>query len=124
MINKIDLFDQGGVLRLIAGTTETVYVDLYEKSGIPADLSDAEAFFHFMTYSTRCNVWTKKCDPTTDLPTKTNGVDYPYIVPLKFHGDDTKDLDGHFIGQLELIDHNGDSVFPFEIEVIVRDSAR
>ena len=123
MIEKVDLFDKGGVLRLIEATNETIYIDTYEIDGLPADLSEATAFFHLMEFATREHIWTKKCEPISGPVTDYQNNVYPYIVPIKFQSADTLNLNGHYIGQLELIDYHGESQIPFELEIIVKKNA-
>ena len=118
--SAIKYFEHGGKIIFIESSNETFYVDVFEKDSVtPADLSGANTFFHLMEFSTRSHIWSKECFPVYDSNAKVSDVDYPYTVPIPFTSPDTAGLEGHYIGQLELIDHHGNSKFPFQIEIII-----
>ena len=114
---------QGATVELIESHCETYYVDVFEPDGSPADLSSAQAFFHLMEFSTRDHIWTKACEPVLDVRAAAQGAAFPSTVPVHFAGGDTLGLDGHYTGQLELVDHNGGSKFPLQVELIVNKRA-
>ena len=113
------LFDQAPPLRLIEGHSDIIYIDVWESNGWPADLTNTPTYFHLMEFSTRDHIWTKKCEPILDMSVNTKNVDYPFTVPVYFLSEDTIGLDGHYTGQLELIDFNNESKRPFQNEIIV-----
>ena len=120
----IKFFRHGGRVILIETNTSTLYIDVFERDEItPADLSGATVFFHLMEFSTRENIWSKECFPVYDPNVGVPKINYPYTVPVTFSSPDTLNLEGHYTGQLELIDYRGESTFPFEIEIIVRKKA-
>ena len=120
----VKLFEQGSLLKLIEGHNDTIYIDVFETNGLPADLRSAQAFFHLMEFSTHDHIWSKKVLPTLDSMANTFYVDYPFTVPVTFLSEDTIGLEGHYTGQLELIDFNGQSKEPFQIEIIVDKRAK
>jgi hypothetical protein len=121
--NSIRFYENGGSVRLIESDSQLLPIDVYDQRGLPADLSGARALFHLMEFSTRTHIWTKEFVPANDPYGGSPGIDYPYTVPVMFSNEDTEGLNGHFIGQLELIDHQNTSKFPFQIEIIVTKNA-
>ena len=120
---SIKYFEHGGTVRMIESDTQTMYIDVFYKENLPADLTGAQAFFHLMEFSTRSNIWSKECFPVYDINGAIPDINYPYTVPVPLTNQDTLGLEGHYIGQLELIDHTGVSRFPFQVEVIISKNA-
>ena len=117
---SVKYFEHGGKIIFIESSRELIHIDVYDKDGkTPADLSGAKAFFHLMEFSTRSNIWSKECFPVYDPNAGIPDIDYPCTVPVPFASSDTANLEGHYVGQLELIDHHGSSKFPFQIEIII-----
>jgi hypothetical protein len=114
----IKYYEQGTTIRLIETHTESQYIDVFELNGSPADLSGATALFHLMEFSTGDNIWTKECPIILDPRAEVPGIDYPFTVIVNITSADTFGLTGHYTGQLELIDHNGASKRPFQVEII------
>ena len=119
----VKYFEHGGTVRMIEADSQILNIDVFYKENLPADLTGARAFFHLMEFSTRSNIWSKECIPVYDISGGFPNIDYPYTVPVPFANQDTLGLEGHYIGQLELIDHTGVSRFPFQVEIIVSKNA-
>ena len=83
----------------------------------------ATAFFHLMEFSTRIHIWSKACTPVYDPYGDIPHIKYPYTVPVPFTNLDTAGFNGHYIGQLELVDRQGNVKFPFQIEIIIAKNA-
>jgi hypothetical protein len=124
MINAIKYYEQGTSIRLIETDNENLPIDIFEKDGTPADLTGARAFFHLMEFSTRNNIWSKECFPVNDPNGGFPNITYPYTVFVNLSSSDTLNLEGHYTGQLELIDYNNTSKFPFQIEIIIAKNAK
>ena len=116
MEKQIKYYENGTTVRLIEGDTQVLPIDVFDFYGSPADLSGAQALFHLMEFSTRSHIWTKEFTPVFDIRGDIPNIKYPYTVMVTL---DTDGLMGHYIGQLELVDHSGNSKRPFEIEIII-----
>jgi hypothetical protein len=108
---------------MIEGDSQIMPLDIFDSHGIPVNLSGARAFFHFMEFSTRSHIWSKECFPVYDPYGGISNTIYPYTVPVPFTNSDTMGLNGHYVGQLELIDRQGNAKFPFQIEIIITKNA-
>ena len=116
-------FEEGTPIRLIEGHTELIPIDVYDKNGVPIDLSTATPLFHIMEFSTRSHILTKECEPYLDTTLSAPGITYPYSVPVYLESEDTIGLDGDYVGQLELIDFNGNSKWVFQTQIIITKNA-
>ena len=123
LVQTVKCYEQGQPIRLIETDTQTLPIDIFDGRGVPADLSGATAFFHLMEFSTQANIWSRPCQIVFDAAGGVPNVRYPYTVLVGLTNSDTENLQGHYTGQLELIDHNGLSRFPFQIEIIVAKNA-
>ena len=119
----VKYFEHGGTVILIETDTEILYIDVFDKNGAPVDLSESTTYFHLMEFSTRENIWSKECFPIYDPNSGISNISYPYTVPVLFASSDTLNLEGHYVGQLELIDLYGNSKIPFQIEIIIMKKA-
>lgn len=123
--DSVRFFEEGRRLHMIERSTEVITIDVLDENEMPVDLSGAIAKFHIMDFATRTHVLSKNCEIITmPNPRYDRAIySYPYTVRVLLHSNDTNGMAGHYIGQLELIDFQGESNFCFQVEIIISKNA-